>query len=47
MHDIFGVSEVKISAESRKLPEKFSDLPSRKYKKLPAHEEVVELLKLS
>ena len=47
MHDIFGVSEVKISAGSRKLPERFSDLPSRKYQKLPAYEEVVELLKLT
>ena len=47
MHDIFGVSEDKISAGSRKLPERFSKLPSRKYQKLPAHEEVVELLKLS
>ena len=47
MHDIFGVSEVKISAGSRKLPERFSDLPSRKYQKFPAHEEIVELLKLS
>ena len=46
MHDIFKVSEVKIRAASQKLSERFSDLPSRKYQKLPAHEEVLELLKL-
>ena len=47
MHDICEVSEVKIRAGSRKFPERFSDLSSRKYQKLPAHEEVLELLKLS
>ena len=47
MHDIFEVSEVKTRAGNRKLPERFSGLPSRKYQKLPADEEVLELLKLS
>ena len=41
------VSEVKIRAGSQKLPEWFSDLPSKKSQQLPSHEEVVELLKLS
>ena len=47
MHNIFEFSGVKIRAGSLKLPERFSDLPNRKHQKLRAHEEVLELLKLS
>ena len=47
MHDIFEVSKVRLRAGSRKLPERFFELPSRKYQKLSAHEEVLEFLKLS
>ena len=47
MHNIFEVSKVKLAAGSRKLPEKFFELPSRKYQKLPAHEEVLAFLKFS
>ena len=46
MHDIFEVSEVKLRAGSRKLPERCADLPSRKCQKLLDKEEVLEFLKL-
>ena len=35
---------VEIMARNWKLPERFSDLPTRKHQKLPAHEEISELL---